>query len=451
MKLHFNLLLLVIMFLPFTTKAQQFETEPNNTDDMANPITIGVNMIGAMGASCGAGVDDSEDRFKLVLTNDCTIKITTAANNPTAATHNLNVDVIKGGAIQFSSNRISGNNGVDSIITNTHYCLSKGTYIIRLTRAFNTCYHYSLLITVVNPVYAADTEPNNNFDQADAVGVLSPNSYTQGHINFSYGDDADDRYKIVLNEDGRILINIDAERDGPFAGSMIVNLYKNGAPQWNMNPDIGAQGIPVNTNGIVECLNAGVYDIGVNANFGCGVSYRLKYELIQPVFTNDVEPNNNFSEADANGVLPPDTWTQGHINFKFYPYSPTDADDRFRFSVAANGDITFVLRAEKWSDGTGNLYITLFNSGGGVVSVHDVAVGGNQIPIETPITFADLSAGEYIMQVTSFYGCGISYCIICNDANSDNLCDNLSQIVSNEKLIGKDLIIYPSLDYKDRW
>jgi hypothetical protein len=392
--------------LPFALHAQ-IEAEPNNSDAAANTLAISSPMLGAMGSACTAIADDTDDYFVVNVPIDCTLRITTVSNNPTAATHNLNIDVRRNGALLFTSDRVTGNNGNDSIVTNTHHCIAKGTYHLRLWRAFETCYQYSLTVTLVAPLYADDAEPNDDFASAALQPVLPAGTPTEGRVAYTYGSDADDRYRIVLADEGTITVSLNASRDGDIVGhSMLVDLYKDGESIWNMQGVAGVNNTMQLTQGAITCLSAGTYYLGVRPYFGCGFSYRLRYDLAPPLYANDPEPNNNATQADARPVLAANTWREGHFNFNYATASGADDADWFR--IETSGDGALGIETEALRDGiAGTMLVNVFRNGTQINSF-TATVGGGSIG-QSAAQFPCYGAGTYHIALQPSNYCGISY------------------------------------------
>lgn len=393
--------------LPFALHAQ-IEAEPNNSDAAANTLAISSPMLGAMGSACTAIADDTDDYFVVNVPIDCTLRITTVSNNPTAATHNLNIDVRRNGALLFTSDRVTGNNGNDSIVTNTHHCIAKGTYHLRLWRAFATCYQYSLTVTLVAPLYADDAEPNDDFASAALQPMLPAGAPTEGRVAFTYGDDADDRYRIVLADEGTITVSLNASRDGDIVGhSMLVDLYKDGASIWSMQGVAGVNNTMQLTQGAITCLSAGTYFLGIRPYFGCGFSYRLRYDLAPPLYANDPEPNNTAAQADAQPMLAPGTWRTGHFNFNYATASGADDADWFRIETAGDGALQLEVQAERAGD-AGTLLVNVFRNGTQVNSFNADA-GGSGAAVLSTASFPCYGAGTYHIALQPSNYCGISY------------------------------------------
>lgn len=398
---------LLLACLPFALLAQ-IEVEPNNTDATANTITLSTDMLGAMGAACTGIADNTNDHFAINLPFDCTLRITTVSNNPTAATHDLNIDVVQNGTVLFTSNRVTGNNGNDSIVTNTHLCIAKGNYILRLSRAFETCYQYTLRCTAVPALYGDDSEPNDDFASADLQPVLAENAFAEGHVAFTYGNDTDDRYRIVLANDGSITVNLNAARDGEIVGhSLLVDLYKDGSSIWNMQALAGVNNTAQLTMGSTDCLSAGIYYLGVRPFFGCGFSYRLSYDLASPVLSNDTEPNNSAAQADAQPVLTAGAWREGHFNFNYATANGADNADWFRIETAGDGALNIEVEASRAGD-AGAMLVNVFREGTQINSF-SAPVGGTSSPAQSNATYACYGAGTYYIALQPSNYCGIGY------------------------------------------
>ncbi len=400
-----NKLIACVMALavPLCTWAQT-ENEPNDAFNQANAITIGTAMNGDIGdPPCASGTSD--DYFILNLAQDGKITINTNAANSGAGTSGLRLYVYNSGGGQIGYfDHATGANGVPSSVSSAMTCLNKGIYYFRPSRLNGSvCYTYALTVTQTAPVYADDVEPNNDF--ANAL-PLAYNTFTQGHLNFSYYGDNDDYYKITTPGEGTITVTMIAENAGASAGSVRTYLYNGSGGQIDyFDSSVGALADDDTTTASFTCYGQGAYYLRTVSTSGCGISYKMKYAITGAVYGNDLEPNNDFSQAALNPLLAPNTFAEGHVNFNHYG----DNNDYYKISTSAEGTLRLTTIAERVPGSAGTLRIYVYNSGGGQINYYDASVGGNNDDDTTTVNFDCYGQGDYYLRVMSINGCGISY------------------------------------------
>jgi hypothetical protein len=388
--------------LPLLAGAQT-ETEPNDNTAQANTITLGTAMNGDIGpAPCSSGTSD--DYFALNLAADGRIDITTNASNSGGGTSSIRIYVLNssGGQIDYYDHATGANNS-PMAVTSTKTCMSKGLYYFKVvTLNGGLCFTYGLTITETAPVYADDTEPNNDFTQALANPTLLPNTTTDGHVNFSYYGDNDDRYHIVTPGDGVLNVTISAE--AATAGNTRVYIFDALGNQLTyFDKPIGTGGVAITSTQSFTCYGQGEYYFLVNSQGPCGVSYQLSYTVTPHIYANDAEPDNDFATALP---MAHDTYVEGHMNFA---YHGDNADYYAISSTPTDGSMVLTMIAENAGVNAGSIRTYIYDTLGNQLDYFDSSVGAGGDDDTTTATFHCYGEGAYYLYVTSVSGCGQSY------------------------------------------
>ncbi|MCO6482449.1 MAG: hypothetical protein J5I62_06615, partial [Flavobacteriales bacterium] len=296
-----------------------------------------------------------------------------------------------------------GANGIPDTSTFIHYCTG------RLNRESPVMEHPALLgvsyrmdYTVTPAFYTNDTEPNQNTSQA--TDTIPPGTNTDGHVAFNY-DDATDYYRILAPNDGMMTVQVMAEHAGNTPGNVMVYL-KNDINQvletWTAN--VGANGIPDTTTFIHYCTgHLNRYYLVMENPDVCGVSYRMSYTVAPAAFANDVEENDNTSQAAD--TIPPGTNMDGHVDFYY-----DDATDYYRILAPTDGVLSVNFQAEHAAAGPGTVTVYLRNNINQTIVTWFANVGANGMAEDT--TFTHNCTGHqaiYYLLVQNPDVCGVSY------------------------------------------
>ena len=394
------------------------DVEPNNLFGSALALNHNAYMQGHLNFS---HYGDNDDRYALTTPVEGTINVQLIAENAAGGT--VRVYLYEGNGGQINSFDASvGSNHDDDTTSASFDCYGQGNYYF-LVQSLSGCgISYKLKYQSTGAVYANDVEPNNNFTQAAANGVLAHNTFTEGHINFSYYGDNDDRYFLQTPAEGTMRLTMIAERVPAAAGTLRIYVYNGGGGQINsFDASAGGSNDDDTTSAEFTCYGQGDYYLQVQSIGGCGISYKLKYETLPAMYANDSEPNNSFPTALP---LATSTYTEGHINFTHYG----DNDDRYVIQTASDGEVTLNMIAERVPASDGTLRIYVYNSGGGQINSFDATAGGNNDDDTTSATFSCYGGGTYYLLVQSIDGCGISYklrydlapAVFANDPGANN-------------------------------
>ncbi|MGI8950287.1 MAG: T9SS type A sorting domain-containing protein [Chitinophagaceae bacterium] len=352
--------------------AQATESEPNNTPAQASTLPLNGNGSGAINPA--GDVDwwkvttNADGKFYVILNNTGNPDLKTLSLYDTAGTILLN----------------SGNigDGIGGFFTDG---LAQGTFYIKINGPNGTeTGAYTVSDSLVPASKPNDIEPNNNINQAERLLL---NDSATGHIGYYYNNQRDtaDWYKVTTNVDGKLNIILNTTEDPGIAVLVVLSLYDTtGTPLLNSsNVGNGVGGIT--TNG----LAAGTYYIklhvdGSSNNFG---PYTLSDSLIPASKPNDIEPNNNFTEAE---VLAINATTTGHIGY--YYNHQRDTSDWYKLTTTNRGKLQIIL------DNSGNpdlITLSLYDSTGSM-QLYSANVGDGVGGIQTDT----LSVGNYFIQIT---------------------------------------------------
>jgi hypothetical protein len=350
---------------------------------------------------------DNDDYYYLLTNGEGTVRITTIAERVPAVDGTLRIFVYNNGGGQVNYyDATAGGSSDDDTTTFEFDCYGQGNYYLRV-QSINGCgISYKLKYQLLPAVYGNDTEPNSDFATAAANPLLAANSFTEGHINFNHYGDNDDYFYLLTNGEGTVRITTIAERVPAADGTLRIFVYNNGGGQVNYyDATAGGSSDDDTTTFEFDCYGQGNYYLRVQSINGCGISYKLKYQLLPAVYGSDTEPNNDFTTAAANPLLPDNSFTEGHINFNHYG----DNDDYYYIQTPASGVLRLTTIAERVPSAPGALRIYVYNNGGGQVDYYDATAGGSNDDDTTSADFLCYGQGNYYLRVHSINGCGISY------------------------------------------
>ena len=192
---------------------------------------------------------------------------------------------------------------------------------------------------------AAETEPNNNYQQAS---TLLPNSTESGSLNApTQTQDADnyDWWKVIIPEDG--VLRIETVSDATL--DLDLSIYdENGSTYFST-----AYTRKTITETVSDDLLAGTYYVLVNRWEGYG-SYTIKCIFEQASLANDTEPNDSYSQGIN---LSPNSTATGHLGF--YNANKTDYSDYYFIQLPTKWDSLYI-RTD--SDTTLDIDISLFDA-----------------------------------------------------------------------------------------
>ncbi|MEO8067408.1 MAG: T9SS type A sorting domain-containing protein [Flavobacteriales bacterium] len=373
---------LFLGLLPLALHAQT-EVEPNDLVTQANFWPENTTVSGTSCLVLGGTLD--EDWYMLIPSEEGKITVSVIASNNTAGFYGIGLQFFQedGTSLMWNTSAISNPVPVTSEIST--YCFPNDTIYLKAAVGLDHCEYYTISYTITPPAFADDAEDND--DLANAA-PLAENTWTEGRIVFT-NDDGDDYYSVVLPQSGRYTQTIEAtyQTDGNQNGGMNAQLLDvNGALAANLGAQLGANTVLTTVNEVV-CAGPGTYYVHIAwGGNGCGIAYRLKWELEPTVFANDVEPNNTAQQAI---VMTPDVPQEGFLWdvdwYKLYkPYS---------------GDLQLTVRSAFMATSTGDMVVQVFNTAQQLIYNGSAPPGQNNVPSTTLITVAAAAPDSFYVQV----------------------------------------------------
>jgi gliding motility-associated-like protein len=393
--------------------------EPNDNFAQATPLAVSTNATGHLGFRNEPGYPnyaEDNDFYKIVLPKDGILRVITSSDYTISPAHHSNITLYSKTGNPFAS-QYPNVGPFDNPTSDTMYwyCLSADTMYLRiyLTNINDCGFSYQLRYDVLPPVFLNDPEPNNTVALATN---LPYNTTAQGHLGFTNepGSHIDeDYYRVVLPQDGRIMVIIQAE----YASSNITHLNlsikdKNGGYLNDQYPAVGANHIPVTDTFYWGCLAADTFYLRlfINNVNDCGITYSIKYLVLPPVFGNDIEPNNNFAQAE---YVPLNTNADAHICFHtiFSNINICNGDDYFKIYLPHPGDLKLVTSAEMPYTPYGPLNLAVYNGNFNLLAIKYPHIGANSVPITDTIDFGCAASDTFFFHffINNVFDCNISY------------------------------------------
>ena len=295
------------------------ESEPNDDYMCANYIAPDGQISGLLGNG------DEDDWIKVVIPEEGSLKIS--------------INIGEGLSIYYKSLFVIDNEGKlqernysyygEDLVVND---LIAGPYYIKLHS--DSGYGSYTLNTEFTPCsYSNDAEVNNNPSQAQSIAL---NGTVTGRLGYSYWRDADeeDWFKIDIPAEGKLTIKISQEESlNIYYKSLYIIDTEDVASERNYTyygEDL-----------VVSDLAAGTYYILIRLDNGYG-GYSLNTAFAENAYTNDAEPNNDYTTAQPIDFGQNIT---GRLGYSYW--NDTDEEDWFKVNLAVAGPITVSISNEE--------------------------------------------------------------------------------------------------------
>ncbi|MBK9418333.1 MAG: T9SS type A sorting domain-containing protein [Flavobacteriales bacterium] len=385
---------LLLGLFPFALSAQQTEIEPNENYLQATNWTYGQTMEGS---ECNPPAFDT-DYFRIVLPSDGVITFTVTSQGSGPTPGDLQFALFPKAGFYAQYHTLPGTLS-PTTQTFSHSCLSGDTMYVRVQEINvgpNSCVSYTMAYSVDPTVFANDAIPN---DDPQNPQIFTLGQSFEGHLEHLY-DNSQDWYGVTLPVDGTVRIIAEAEHaDAATTGVLQVYLDVNNS---TYTLPIGAAHVATIDTFTVRCFAAQFMRVKVSSGNTtvCGISYRLRFELIPQVFSNDIGPNNDPTDPEPIAVNTP---VEGHLNF-----FGDGSSDWYGLPLPDDGTLRVIAEAEQHdtiSNGLVNVYVDQLNS-----SIQ-VPVGASSIAGLDTFYFNCVRAGliKVAVQPANSNGCGISY------------------------------------------
>ncbi|MCB0764976.1 MAG: T9SS type A sorting domain-containing protein [Flavobacteriales bacterium] len=386
------------------------DIEPNNTFEQAIPVPSEDPAEGHINNFNG----DNIDMYQVTMPADGVLEIaweaehvdTNSTATATLTLFNVDLEPVESWSVPVKGNSEPVARSVRS------YCKGAGeTYYLRVVS--NICgASYRWSYAVLEPTFSGDAEPNNNNGEATLAEAGVDH---EGYLG-SLDTDLFDVYELVLEGDGTLSLMIGAEHaDTTTNGMLTMTLYDQDlelAAQW-LAP-VGPSSIVNESTRTFPCAGAEEpYYLWISSNI-CGTSYRFNYSITPRFFGDDIEPNDELSDA-----VPLDLGAEaaeGRLGF-FHD----NAIDLYRAELANDGVISVDTRAENRGPAS-TMDLELLNASEEVIDQHDLPVGGSGSPQSGSFTSIILPAGIYYLRLANA-PCGTSYILECTDDDDDGTCN----------------------------
>lgn len=356
-------LTMLILLLSSYVKA---ETEPNDSWNQANPISLGVSE------SATATVGGDIDWYRVEIPEDGQLTINWTSNNSQYIYCQI-YDTL--GVEVFVSNY------TNSTFSNIKDGLAKGFYYIKFY-AFYPSDAPNYTFTATHLATGVSNDPENNDLYTSAANLLENDSVT-GHIGYYHNgyDDLTDWWVVSTTLDGRIDFNI-TSLNGQyvyaelFDGDGITELAGN---YTNSSATYSRDG-----------LLPGTYYIRIRNFYNYEFSpYILKTNLILPVNSTESGENNNFAINAVNINI--NDSINGHIGYYYNGYD--DLLDWFKVTPSEDGRIIFTIHSLNGQ----NVYAELFD--GDTLT----ELSGNYTSTSATYFKDGAAAGTYYIRIRNYY------------------------------------------------
>ncbi len=397
----------------YNGSAPVYANDPENNDNPTEAVPVSYDD--PMEGRLAFYYDDNSDYYRIDPPDQGIIHIEVMAESvgdPDGAGMQVQFYNEGGGLLDNWSVPVGGGLLPDTTVVSTT-CKGTGIYYVRFFANAPCGVSYKWRYSGTAPVFANDAEQNDNSSQADTIPFNSP---TEGRSAFYY-DDNEDWFAITPVDASIIHITISAEHVGDTdpSGLQVQFFNDGGGLLENWSIAVGGSSVPATTTIGTYCRGAGTYYLRLYANSPCGISYSWECTATVPAFGADAEPNNTTAQATPISLA--NWWQDGRLEFYY-----GDNDDWYGFAIGAEENVSVSTSAENPGE-EGTMQVQLFNSGGGLLGNLTVDVGGNGVPVQDVADFGLFPAGGYFLRVYSNSTCGVSYRLLCYDADGDGICD----------------------------
>ena len=311
----------------FIAPSVNTDPEPNNTRGTAKVIALNGTINGHIGYRFNGGLRDTLDWFKLTTTSAGTVQVFYTGLTGNCAYFQL----YDNNATTAVSGEFFNCGGTNSLIVPG---LNPGTYYIKIRPGNNTSQYatYTLSDTLILPLVAPDTEPNNQPSLAVAKLV---NTAVTGLAGYYYNGvrDTADWYKINLPSSGGLQLQYTGNAGG-CAYFQLFDTIVNGVlvPR---NAEVFNCGSTSTQN--TDGLGNGTYYVRIRpGTLGSDIpSYTLKDTLFTLPPDNDNKPNGVPFQGQT---LPANETVTGNIGYSFNALR--DSADWARINYTGTGNLS---------------------------------------------------------------------------------------------------------------
>lgn len=352
------------------------DTEPNDTWQKAQKLTIGKNTTGHLGYLYHEDRDDV-DWYKVDVPENGTVKVSVIAHGNLGLNYTTLYAKDSQNEMHSRGSVWGGDEKAKGVLTVAN--CAKGTYYLEVKRnSGEGGYSFKCNFSPLSASYADDTEPNSTWQKAQE---LKRGNTITGHLGYQYYNDCDDVdwFKIEVPRNGTVkLTNTHHDNLGLNYTTIYAKDSQNGMHSRGNCWSDGSITVPD--------AAPGTYYVEVKRNSGEG-AYSLQYAFEQNTYATDKEPNNNKSKALS---IKKGATVAGHLGY-FY-HDDRDDVDWYTFKLTAKSDVTFTYQGE---GSLGFNYVTLYNS----EQKNLASTWGGDDKNKNSVSKKDLEAGTYYVEV----------------------------------------------------
>jgi hypothetical protein len=400
MKKVYLLICAFCLVISYSTQAQINEIESNDSLHLANELPLNTTISGQV---CDW---QNTDYFRVILPDDGYLKIRTLTggegenpNSPYVYTlFNTN------GEAWNSFSPLAGENGAMIADSSGWCCLYADTFFVKVQTdyAFTYCYEYSFSLELIPPTFQNDLEPNST--ATGPMTTLDYNTSSEGHVAFLFqpqngGTDAFDFFRIIPPSNGLVRLFIESEAQMTGSNDIKVMIHnEDGGPWYQQSSPVGAFQSPNSDTLYWECIpnDTMMFQIFIDNYYDRGYSYRIRYDIVQPQFANDVEPNNNQATAQLIDLA---TSVPGNQY-----YFSDGSEDVFKFATVDTGFFKVrVTSSTNSTDGNGGTKLQLLDHNFGYISQLNAPLGTTGELAMDSMMIAYLAQDTFYLKVYSDY------------------------------------------------
>jgi hypothetical protein len=394
------------------------ESEPNNTWNTADVITLGATGTGT------AGIPQEQDWWQVTSTENGKLTVSFTSTNGTY--FNCNV-YDNGGTIFFAGSYTAGTNSVNVD------GLAAGTYYIQIFAYYGgQTATYSFTPTWTAPAQANDVEPNGTRNQAK---VLNLNGSKTGHIDYYHNNSRDtlDWFKVTTIQNGRLSISITSHN----GHNVFAELFDNNGTIY-----LGGGFTASTGTWNIDGLAKGTYYIRIRTYYNNGFApYTISNTFLNAPVAEDAEFNDVYTTAVTASLN--DTLT-GHVNYYYNNYR--DTLDWFKITTTTDGYVSFYIQSMNGQ----NVFMQMFDANG------TTFLGGSYTSSNNTFTVDGVAAGTYYFRIRTFYNnefvpyrfsIKVTPPTYLNDVEPNNTVATAKTITKNDSITGH--IGYYANNYRD--
>lgn len=377
------------------------DPEPNDTWERAYQIESGNPQYGHLGYKRG-GYQDTEDWFKIVLSDEGTVTFTTTSSTKLRLGYlGLYTPKADGTGTDFRCDKWMDGEKKDTTITYVIPDCAAGTYYVRLRR-YGGYGGYKMNYTFTPNPYGADVKDNDTWDKAKNLALDTPKDGRLGY-HFNGDTDGEDWYKIVIPEEGKLTFTTKTETTLRLGYLGMYTLKADGSGvDFRNDKWMDAEGKDSTVVYEVPDVSIGTYYVRLRRYGGYG-GYTLSCYFTSHAAEADPEPNNVWNDPEVT-LLKSGPAVTGQLGYVYN--GDTDGEDWYKIEVPKEGSVVFSTKTETTLRlGYLGMY-TMNAEGTGTDFRIDKWMDGEGKDVTVVFTVPDVAPGTYYVRLRRYGGYG---------------------------------------------